>query len=171
MISEKDEVLQGLKTAMEAELAGNAFYSNAAAATSDTKGKETFSRLAKEEMGHFNYLRHQYRSVLKTGDYDFSEEFVRSGDAHSAGPVFSPELKDRVKDAHFEISALTIGMKLEMDAIRFYGSLAEKAENEKAKQFYKELVEWEKVHYDSFSQELEMLKEAYWQANQFVPLV
>ena len=67
-----EEILKGLKTAIEAELAGHEFYKNAAKTTSDTAGKETFSRMAEEELEHFNYLRHQYQSVLEKGDYDFS---------------------------------------------------------------------------------------------------
>ena len=54
-----------MKTAIEAEVTGYEFYKNAAKATDDPMGKETFSRMAEEEMGHFNYLRHQYESVLK----------------------------------------------------------------------------------------------------------
>ena len=62
------KILEGLKTAIEAEMTGHHFYKEAAKRTRDPKGKKTFSSMADEEMGHFNYLRHQYKSILENGD-------------------------------------------------------------------------------------------------------
>jgi rubrerythrin len=165
-----EEILQGLKIAIEAELTGHQFYKNAAKSTSDPMGKETFTRMADEEMGHFNYLRHQYKSVLEKGDYDFSKKLLKKEYKHAENPIFSDEIKNRIKDSHFEVSALTIGMKLELDAVNFYRSCAQKAQSEEVKQFYNELAEWEQDHYRAFEGALIMLKEDYFQANNFVPM-
>jgi rubrerythrin len=165
-----EEILQGLKTAIEAELTGHEFYKNAAKTTSDPVGKETFSRMAEEEIGHFNYLRHQYESVLEKGEYDFAKKLLKKDHKYAESPIFSDEIKRRIKDSHFEVSALTIGMKLELDAMRFYRSCAEKADAEDVKDFYNELADWEKDHYHAFEQQLDILKEDYFQANNFVPM-
>ena len=165
-----EEILQGLKTAIEAELTGHEFYKNAAKTTTDPVGKETFSRMAEEEMGHFNYLRHQYESVLKKGEYDFTKKLLKKDYTHAESPIFSDEIKRRVKDSHFEVSALTIGMKLELDAMQFYRACAEKADSEDVKDFYNELADWEKDHYHAFEKQLDILKEDYFQANNFVPM-
>jgi len=170
MNKKTEEILQGLKTAIEAELTGHEFYKNAAKTTSDPVGKETFSRMAEEEIGHFNYLRHQYKSVLEKGEYDFTKKLLKKDHKHAESPIFSDEIKRRIKDSHFEVSALTIGMKLELDAMRFYSACAEKADNEGVKKFYAELADWEKDHYRAFEQQLDMLKEDYFQANNFVPM-
>jgi rubrerythrin len=170
MDKQTEEILQGLKTAIEAELTGHEFYKNAAKSTSDPMGKETFKRMAEEEMGHFNYLRHQYKSVLEKGEYDFSKKLTKKGYKHAENPIFSEEIKNRVKESHFEVSALTIGMKLELDAVSFYRSCAQKAQSEEAKQFYNELAEWEQDHFLAFEGALNMLKEDYFQANNFVPM-
>ena len=170
MDKQTEEILGGLKTAIEAELTGHEFYKNAARSTDDPVGKETFSRMSEEEMGHLNYLRHQYESVLKKGDYDFSRELSKKQYKHAENPIFSEEIKSRIKDSHFEVSALTIGMKLELDAMKFYRSCAASARNEKARQFYRELADWEEDHYMAFERELQMLKEEYFQANNFVPM-
>ena len=170
MNKETEEILAGLKTAIEAELTGHEFYKNAAKTTSDPMGKETFSRMAEEEMGHFNYLRHQYKSVLEKGGYDFSKKLVKKDHTGAKSPIFSDEIKRRIKDSHFEVSALTIGMKLELDAMRHYRSSAERADNEDVKQFYNELADWEQEHYHAFEKQLGMLKEEYFQANNFVPM-
>jgi rubrerythrin len=162
--------LKGLKTAIEAELMGHEFYKNAAKSTDDPMGKETFSRMAEEEMAHFNYLRHQYKSVMENGDYDFSKKLNKKQVKHADNPVFSEQIKDRIKDSHFEVSALSIGMKLEMDAMKYYRSCAETAHNKEAKKFYTELADWEKDHYLAFERQLENLKEEYFIANNFVPM-
>ena len=150
MSKQTEEILKGLKTAIEAELTGHEFYKNAAKTISDPMGKETFSRMAEEEIGHFNYLRHQYKSVLEKGEYDFAKKLLKKDHKHAESPIFSDEIKRRIKDSHFEVSALTIGMKLELDAMRFYRACAEKADNEDVKKFYNELADWEKDHYHAF---------------------
>jgi len=165
-----EEILQGLKTAIEAELTGYEFYKNAAKNTSDALGKETFSRMAEEEMGHFKYLRHQYKSVLEKGEYDLSKKLTKKSHKHAESPIFSKEFKKRIKESHFEVSALTIGMKLELDAMNYYSLCAKNAEDEEVKKFFSELVEWEKDHYQAFDQTLQMLKEEYFQANNFIPM-
>jgi rubrerythrin len=61
-------------------------------------------------------------------------------------------------------------MKLEMDAMNFYRSCSEKAQDEEVKEFYNELAEWEQDHYRAFKQQLDMLKEEYFEANNFIPM-
>jgi len=166
----KKKILDGLKTAIEAELTGHEFYKSAAKSTKDPKGKETFAKMALEEMGHLHYLRHQYRSVLETGDYDLNKKMKRRSGKGAIGPIFSKEIQSRIKSSHFEVSALTIGMKLEQDAMKFYRSCADKAESADVKAFYKELADWEEDHYQAFKNQLQLLKEDYFQANNFIPM-
>ena len=170
MDKQTEDILAGLKTAIEAELTGHAFYKNAAKSTSDPMGKETFSRMAEEEIGHFRYLRHQYQSVLEKGDYDFSKKLDKRDHKYADSPIFSEEIKNRIKDSHFEVSALSIGMKLEADAMNYYRACAEKSQKEEVKKFFNDLADWERDHYRAFAQQLETLKEEYFAANDFVPM-
>jgi rubrerythrin len=164
------KILEGLKTAMEAELTGLNFYKNASQTTLDPKGKEAFLRMASEEEAHFKYLRRQYQSILEKGGFDFARSFVKESHEQNENPIFSHAIKDRIKDCHFEVSVLTIGMKLELEAIHFYQSCAQKAESPEEKQFYQDMVDWETRHYEALEWELNELKEGYWQANNFVPM-
>lgn len=68
------------------------------------------------------------------------------------------------------MSALSIGIKLEMDAMNYYRSCAESADNAQVRQFYNELADREKDHYLAFERQLDMLKEEYFIANNFVPM-
>ncbi|MDY6881008.1 MAG: ferritin family protein, partial [Thermodesulfobacteriota bacterium] len=164
-------ILEGLKTAMEAELTGHNFYKNAAKNMDDDRAKAALSEMAEEEMAHFNYLRHQYKSILETSHYDFTKELIKDSRGKEENPIFSEVIKSRVKDCHYEVSVLTIGMKLELDAIHYYQACAKKAESEEAKLFYRNLARWEQRHYDAFDQALNALKEEYWEANNFVPMI
>ena len=170
MADEINDVLRGLKIALEAELTGYNFYKNAAENISDIDAKETFQTMAEEEMEHFNFLRRQYDAVLKKGKYDLSKKMAKKKIKHAESPIFSEKIRKRIKDAHFEISALTIGMKLELDAMNFYKSRAKKTNDNTAKQFYSELAAWEEDHYTAFAKALEGLKESYFEANNFVPM-
>ena len=170
MATGKTETLDALKTAMEAELTGHNFYMNAARNVQDTRARETFLEMAEDEKHHFSYLRHQYASVLESGTYDFAREFIRADAARGENPIFSDAIKERIRECHYEISVLTIGLKLELDAIRFYRACAGKADTEEARKMYEALAEWEEGHCAAFERELESLKEDYWQANNFVPL-
>ncbi len=169
-MGENQEVLNGLKTAMEAELTGYNFYKNASENVKDSKAKEALSEMAKEELNHFNYLKHQYKSVFEKGHYDFSKSLLKKVDRQEENPIFSNAIKDRIKDSHFEVSVLTIGMKLEMDAVDFYRSCAEKSEAPEAKKLFNELADWEQIHLNAFKQGLDSLKADYWTANNFVPM-
>ncbi len=170
MTTTQKEILQGLKTAMEAEIFGHNFYKNASRNTPDSLGRETLARLAEEELGHFNYLRTQYKSVMEKGDYTFSPNLVLAHRKAADNPIFSDEIKKRIKDSHFEVSVLGIGMKLELEAANFYRQCARQASGEEARRFYNELADWEEDHYRAFEQQLDQLKEDYFQANNFVPM-
>jgi rubrerythrin len=170
MTTTQTEILKGLKTAMEAEIFGHNFYLNASRNTTDSQGRETLARMAEEELGHFNYLRTQYKSVMEKGDYTFSPNLVLVHQKQAGNPIFSDEIKKRVKDSHFEVSVLSIGMKLELEAVNFYRQCAQQASGEEARKFYNELAEWEEDHYRAFEQQLDQMKEDYFQANNFVPM-
>lgn len=166
----REDILKGLKTAMEAELTGHNFYKNAAQNVTDARAKEALWEMAEDEKNHFNYLRHQYRAVLETGNYDLSKAFLRKGGAEEENPIFTDAIKERIRDSHYEVSVLTIGMKLELDAIHFYQECAKKAQSKGARKFYEELASWEIGHYEAFKRALDDLKEEYWRANNFVPM-
>ena len=170
MTRQRERILDGLTTAMEAELIGHQFYKVASRNTKDPKGKTTFSSMAEEELGHFHFLRHQYRAIFDTGDYDFTRKLLKSPKKGASSPIFSKEIKKRIKSSHFEVSALSIGMKLEMEAFTFYRNCAKKATTPAAKKFYNELAEWEQSHYQAFKNQLDLLREEYFAANHFVPM-
>jgi len=165
----KDEILEGLMKAIMAEREGHSFYLMAANSTVDPKGREIFETLAAEELDHMKFLKGQYDSLLKTGKVDKSLKFGSRSSFAEASPIFSDTLKGRVKEAHFEMSALSIGIQLELDAIKFYKSQADLNEDPEIKKFYRDLTDWESGHYQALHQQHEELKQDYWSSGGFSP--
>ncbi|MFH2055272.1 MAG: ferritin family protein [bacterium] len=159
----------GLRKAAMAELEGHNFYLMAAATTKDQKGKEVLMLLAREEMDHFKFLKTHYESVQETGKLSETAKLGARGDFDEAWPIFSTELKGRAGEAHYEMTALSIGIQLEQDAMKFYKELSQKVADPKAQSFFEELAEWEKGHYHALLNQQEALKHDYWEGAGFEP--
>ena len=164
-------VLEGLLSAMRAEHEGFHFYSIAARNTEDEKGKAVFSQLADDEREHLAFLKAQYASMQESGAPDQTvmlkdDKWAPKG----SSPIFSDGLKSRVKDAHFEMTALSIGIQLELDAVKHYKQLSDEAENAFVKRFFLQLSEWESTHYQALLDQQQDLQESYWAGNGFSPL-
>ena len=162
-------VLQGLVRAMQAEREGHYFYKMAAGATEDPKGREVFTRLADEENGHFEFLRAQYKSLLETGRVDGSTLLGAAADLSGASPIFSERLRERIKDAHYEMTALAVAAQLEQDAEHYYRQEADVAADPEVKRFFLELAAWEARHYAAITAQADELKESYWADSGFAP--
>jgi rubrerythrin len=161
------EMMDGLKQAMQAERHGQAFYQMAAANTADPTGKQVFAQLAREEQQHFEFLATHYRSLLETGVPAASAKLDPHGAISGSSPIFSESLRARIKEAHFEMSALAIAVQLELNAVTHYRQQAEKATVAEVKRFYQQLADWESSHYHAFLAQQQALQEDYWQQNGF----
>jgi rubrerythrin len=153
---------------MQAERIGHEFYKNAAQTTTDPTGRDTFLQLAREEQEHFEFLATHYKSLVERGVLSGAK--LGHAASHPAdNPIFSPELRGRIKQAHFEMSALAIAVQLELNGITHYREQAAKATLPEVKSFYEELVAWEGVHYDALLRQQQMLQEEYWADAGFSP--
>lgn len=162
-------IADGLKKAMQAENEGYHFYKMAAQNTQDEKGREVFNLLAEEEMGHFEFLKGQYKSITETGKVDEAVKLGARKVFTESHPIFTEDIKDRIESAHYEMTALSIGAQLELSAVHFYKGEADAASDPAVKAFYDELAEWERGHYTALREQAEILKEEYWDRGGFSP--
>jgi rubrerythrin len=160
---------EGLVKAIQAERDAYSFYRMAAGSTDDPKGKEMFGMLSEEEAGHAFYLEAQYRSILKSGKPDPKAALGAKADL-SEQTVFSEEIRSRLKEAQYEMSALSIGIQLELSAIKYYRAQSEAAADPAVGKFFSELAAWESGHYHLLLRQQVALKEDYWRAAGFSPL-
>lgn len=168
MSKETDRILEGLTKAMQAEVDGHNFYKMAAGSTTDELGKETFISLAKDEADHFIFLKAQHDSISKTGKVDPAVKLGKPSQSADS-PIFSTEFKTRIKEAHYEMSALSIGAQLELTSIQFYRAEAKAAADPQIKAFYDELAEWETTHHRRLIQQQQELREDYYYKGGFYP--
>lgn len=166
---EKQEALAGVKIALQTEMNGIEFYNVAAEKTEDAKGKRIFKMLADDEMKHLKALQAQYAHLLANGEWK-TIDLGAVSDYKGESPIFSPELKGRIGEMHFEISALSIGALLETNSIDFYRTMKEKSSDPAAKELYGQLQQWEETHLEAITKQLDILKEDYWAEQHFTPL-
>jgi rubrerythrin len=169
MANGKTALLEGLLKAIQSERDGHSFYMMAANSTEDVKGKDMFAMLASEELDHMQFLRAQYDSILNTGKPDRSAKLGPRADLSGGFPIFSDGIRARITQANFEMSALSIGIRLELDAMKFYQSQSKAADDPQIKGFFAELADWESGHYHALLKQQEALKEDYWSAGGFAP--
>lgn len=164
-----NRILNGLKEAILAEHAGGSFYALAAGNTADPKGKDVFRMLAAEEELHQQYLRQQYAHIAAGRPPDPGVITGSAGILDTDNPVFSAGLRDRIAGAHFEMTALSVGLELERNTIARYRELAGQAEGQALREFYDRLREWEEGHARALERQSKLLREAYWSAAGFAP--
>lgn len=160
-----------LEKALQAERDGFALYSMAAERAEDPGAREMFERLAQDEQHHHEALQKQYVSLHGGNGWRVDVPMEMPGDDLDLGAVFSEGFRERIEGKHVEASALSIGLLLERNAIAFYSKLAEEAETEALKVFFRQLADWEDTHYQLLLKLDEDLKEDYWTKNRFAPLL
>ena len=165
----RKQIVAGLEHAMRTETDGHHFYQMAARATEDPKGQEVFQRLAGEELDHLRFLQHQRQSLIERGEIDAGAELGTPADLSGPNPIFSDRLSERIGDAPYEMSALAIGIQLEINSERYHREQAEKAAEENIRRFYDHLARWEAGHYDALLRQHDSLKQDYWAAGGFAP--
>ena len=169
MTEQKKALADILFQAISAENDGRNLYLMAASQTADLQAKEVFTRLADEELSHGEFLKAQYKSVLETGQGDAALKLGQPVPLLGDSPIFSDSFKSRIKQAHFEMSSLSIALHLEETAMKYYAERAAIVEDPTIKQMFMDLSEWEKGHFQALQRQLDMLKEDYWAGAGFSP--
>lgn len=162
-------ILEGLEKAIRAEVEGHHFYMMAAKTIEDAKGREVFEKLAQDEVDHARFLQAQYDAVSATGKPDAALTLGEPTELEGPHPIFSEALRERIKTAHFEMTALAVGAQLELNAIEFYRAEATAAGDPVVIAFYRKLADWESSHYHALLTEQDALKQEYWTEGQFSP--
>lgn len=170
-MDKKQELNNAFKTAMKSEIEGRELYKIVSEQSDDPKAKEVFLFLSQEENNHLLALQKMFQSYQKGESLEIPKitRLVRFDDTES--PIFSRDFKERLKGKHFEMSALSIALRLENDSAQYYRECAEKTEDDALKAFFLELSDWEREHYNAFYREISYLEEEYFIKNNFEPFL
>lgn len=165
----RDRIMAGLKEAILTEQTGSNFYTVASRNTADHQGKEVFLMLAAEEALHQKWLKEQY-GLLQQGKNPQPMVSTDSGAIlDDRNPIFSPELRHRIAEAHWEMTALSVGLQLEQSTIARYRDLAAASDSPELLHFFEKLMHWEEGHARALETQSRLLREAYWSEAHFAP--
>jgi rubrerythrin len=124
---------------------GHEFYKVAAKNSKDTGAKKMFESLAKDEREHYEMLAKHQEHLVETGTHKPLKKPAKAK-LQFKSPVFTKAFLSSKRKKNFEMSALSIGVMLEMNAIEFFREQQVKSSDTKAKQFYQFLIDWEGEH-------------------------
>lgn len=158
----------GLAIAMQTEIEGYEFYKLAAQKSKDDGARGMFRSLAKDEVEHHRLLKAQYESIAKGGEFKAPRRPGRSR-LKVKSPVFSKAFLSSRKSKHFEMSALSVGILLEQNAIEFFKKQHQQVKDPGAKKLFKELADWEGEHLRALLAQKRFLQREIFAAAHFEP--
>jgi rubrerythrin len=158
----EEDVKNAIKTAIQMEKDGFAFYKKASAQTSSDMGREIFDSLANDEQLHLEVFQKLFEDRIKKSEWN---NLVNSSKKYADIDIFPKDLQ-QIEGANpdtNELDAIKIAMDSEKDAIEYYGKIKEKTKEEDIKRIINEIIEQEKNHYSILQEEFEHLtKTGYW---------
>ena len=140
----EDKVIDILKQAILLEKQGKAFYTNVAGQTESESARRIFSLMAEEEERHVAFLTKEYLHYTKSKV--FSGNDLPEGTSAVADFVLSGDVKSQISAASFEAAAVSAAIEMENKAIKLYSERYEQSGDQKEKELYKKLSDWEKEH-------------------------
>jgi len=157
-----EDVKNAIKTAIQMEKDGYAFYKKASAQTSSDMGREIFDSLANDEQLHLEVFQKLFEDRINKSEWN---NLVNSSKKYAEIDIFPKDLQ-QIEGANpdtNELDAIKIAMDSEKDAIEFYGKIKEKTKEDDIKRIINEIIEQEKNHYSILQEEFEHLtKTGYW---------
>ncbi len=137
-----------LKTAMEMEKKGKAFYDKAANTCGNTLGREIFAMLAKDEAVHVDRIKMIYDSLV-TGS-KWNDDWTKIKEAHAPINTIFKDLASKhhtaTKADTSDLEALDVGIDLETKAVAFYEKQFGSATDPMEKKFAEKMIAEERSH-------------------------
>ena len=144
MKSRESTLLDAVKAAMAAENDAHNFYSRTAQKTQNPKGRDMFSQLADFEMNHFRHLKDVYDSLKEDAKWIAypGTTFSKKGKKISKDLSIAKEVGPQADD----LDALSIAVKEERKAQKYYSEMAQKTADPLGKEMFKRLAREEEIH-------------------------
>ena len=135
-----------LRIAIATERSGFEFYSRAAGATKDMRGRTVFQRLAAEEREHLGKLERRYRELIAS-DPELESRPTFLFFKGAANGLFDQGAAKLRKGVNAQ-QALLIGIKCERGSHNFFKRYGERFEDSQGKQIFLEFADEERAHLD-----------------------
>jgi Fur family ferric uptake transcriptional regulator len=144
-----------LRIAIAAEQSGLEFYSRAAKAARNPRGRRCLQRHADEERTHLAELEARYRTLLaRDPQLEARPTYLFfKGAASGLFPAAAEQIGRGVSD----LQALMIGIRCERSSHRFFKRYGERFEDSEGKQIFLELADAERAHLERLIREYRLL--------------
>jgi len=168
-VSQREAILDILRTAYQIEVDGYTFYSMTAERADKPAVQELFAKLAADEVQHQAFLKEVARDVDAKGAAAFALH-RRTPDMRAISEqVFSQRFREQARGATFEMAVLSVGMTLESRAIAYFSAAAKGASEREVREFYEFLADWERQHLDALQNLHGMVRGDFWAESSFAP--
>jgi Fur family transcriptional regulator, ferric uptake regulator len=144
-----------LRIAIATERSGVEFYSRAAKAATNPRGRAFLRRLAEEERAHLGELEARYQKLLaRDPQLESRPTFLFfKGAANGLFAAGAEQVTQGVSDRQ----ALLIGIRCERASHRFFKRYGERFEDSEGKQIFLEFADEERVHLERLVRESRLL--------------
>ena len=160
MTEEQDRTLQALKTAIQMEIDGKAFYLKASQASGNELGRKLLQSLSKEEDLHRQKFESIYGSISKQKGWPKTDYEPDGG--RGLRTLFARALeaeKPDMQTSSSEMDDIQKAMDMENQTYDFYISLGKKATYDAEKDFFEAVASQEKEHHRILLDYYEFLKD------------
>jgi len=164
-----DRRRNALKGAMLLEQRGEEFYKAAARSAQSADVSEMFRLLANEEASHRRTLAKVYAELEDRGD--FSPPSLEGTPGDVAANVLTADVLSDISAAGYEAAAIYAALGLEERAIAYYREQEQGATEQKEKELYSWLADWEGKHLNALMAMEEDLRQRIWNDQHFWPLL
>lgn len=149
--------VEALQIALDTEKKGYKFYKIAARSSKDPKGREVFEHLATDEIEHMGVIATVFESLTNNEPWMTYEEAMEKYGETPREKIIFPDVPEEAQEGFDDLKALEEALEFEKKAVQFYTKQAEQAADEKARTFYKNLIEIEESHVTIIQAELDSL--------------
>jgi rubrerythrin len=159
-MKETDKVLGLIHQAIEIEKFGYHFYTSMKPFVKDRNGQKMLSHLAKLEIEHMTWLEHEYRHQLEQME-EFEEVPEVNVSLVAEENIFLVD--DRIPDVFStldHIGALKYAIDIEKRSIRFYRENLELSTDDRLKELFGKLADFEEDHLRILEENMTHLKDA-----------
>lgn len=159
-MKETDKVLGLIHQAIEVEKFGYQFYTSMKPFVKDMNGQKMLNHLARLEIEHMKWLEEEYRHQLGQME-EFEEGPETNVSLVAEESIFLVD--DRIPDIFSNldhIGALKYAIEIEKRSIRFYKENMEQSTDDRLKELFEKLADFEEDHLKLLEENVAHLKEA-----------
>jgi rubrerythrin len=140
-------VREAIKTAVQLEKDGRAFFEQAAEETKNELGKKMFRKLAADEIRHLQVFKKMFETLTDPKTWS---QLCKEGPSRERMPFFGEKAKTRkaAEKGAGELSALRQALEVERKAIDFFRQVAQDTDDADARRIFETIAREETSHYD-----------------------